>query len=270
MKFIFKVTLLLSFLGLGFLSIKFYQLYKDASVRGTSALYEPVSKKIEAYYNKLFIRSSVYEFLRKAFYTFGIEKKGIIHIGARHAEELDLYESHGIHNILWIEADPEAEEKLNFATKNHPQSQVAIFAATDQNGTITLRKTSNDGHSSSILKLKNHLIHYPNIKEVKAFEVPQKRLDDFISEKERYNIIVIDVQGAELTALKGAEETLKHTDAIIAELNYDELYEGAVLVQTLDQYLLSHGFTRVDTISIAPYTGDALYIKNKFFKQSIS
>lgn len=267
-----SLFLLFSLIALCFLSIKAYHFYKTASARGTSTVYEPLPKKIEAYYNKLFVRSPVYEFLRKAYYTFGIEKKSIIHVGAREAEELSIYESHDIYHILWIEADPEAEKKLRSVVKNHPLSRVEIFAATDQNGIITLRKTSNDGHSSSILKLKNHLLHYPSIVESKTFDVPQKRLDDFLTaeEKEQYNIIVLDIQGAELIALKGAENTLKHIDAIITELNYDELYEGAVLVQNLDQYLLAQGFTRVDTISIAPYTGDALYVKNKFFKQSLT
>jgi FkbM family methyltransferase len=171
--------------------------------------------------------------------------------------------------ILWIEADPEAVDKLKAAVANHATSRVAIFAATNTNGTVTFHKTSNDGHSSSVLPLKQHLDYYPGIVESKAFEVPQKRLDDFLSdtEKQRYNAIILDVQGAELLALKGAEKTLENIDIIIAETNYNELYEGGVLIEDLDRYLATQGFTRVDTISIAPYTGDALYVKTKFFQR---
>jgi hypothetical protein len=64
---------------------KVYNLYRTLTVRGTYAVQEPLGKKLEAYYNKLFLRSSVYDFLRKAYYTFGIPKKGLIHIGARYA-----------------------------------------------------------------------------------------------------------------------------------------------------------------------------------------
>jgi FkbM family methyltransferase len=248
-----------------------HNIYISATSRGTSAIYQPLAIKIESRLRKVFKPSSVFEFLTKSYYTFGIPKKGVIHVGARYAEELDIYKSYKIPNVLWIEADPEAEEKLKSVLTDHPASRLAIFAATNTNGRITFHKTSNDGHSSSILSLKKHLLHYPTIIENKTFEVEQKRIDDFLSpaEKALYNIIVIDVQGAELITLKGTEKTLETIDAIIAELNYDELYEGGVLIKDLDNYLLSKGFTRVDTVSIAPYTGDALYIKNRFFKQHI-
>ncbi|HLD95489.1 MAG TPA: FkbM family methyltransferase [Alphaproteobacteria bacterium] len=251
---------------------KLYPFYVAATTRGTSAVYEPLNKKIESYYNKLFVRSSVYEFLRKAYYTFGIPKKGVIHIGARYAEELDIYQNFEISNVLWIEADPESKELLEKTVAKHQGSKVAYFAAADEEGTILLRKTSNDGHSSSILKLKKHLDHYPDITESKQIEVPKKRMDTYLSfeDKQAFNVIVLDIQGAELIALKGCVETLKTTDAVIAEVNYDELYEGAVLVRDLDDFMKSQGFTRADTISIAPYTGDALYIKDEFFKKKIS
>lgn len=270
-----KIIISLIFCAIFFLIYANYgllqNLYLSATSRGTSAIYQPLALKIESRLRKIFKPSSVWEFLTKSYYTFGIPKKGIIHIGARYAEELDIYKSYEIPHVLWIEADPEAEAKLRSVIADHSPSRLAIFAATDTNGHLTFHKTSNDGHSSSILSLKKHLLHYPTITENKTFEVEQKRMDDFLSptEKELYNIIVIGVQGAELIALKGTEKTLATIDAIIAELNYDELYEGGVLVNDLDKYLFSQGFTRVDTISIAPYTGDALYVKNKFFKQRL-
>lgn len=266
-SFIFLIVFFLIYTNYGLIQ----NLYRSATTRGTSAVYQPLAIKIESRLRSVFKPSAVWTFLTKSYYTFGIPKKGIIHIGARYAEELDIYQSYNIPNILWIEADPEAEAQLKSVIANHPNSHLAMFAATDKNGRITFHKTSNDGHSSSILSLNKHLLHYPTIVESKTFEVEQKRIDDFLSpsEKALYNIIVIDVQGAELIALKGAEKTLENIDAIISELNYDELYAGSVLVNDLDHYLASKGFTRVDTISIAPYTGDALYIKNEFFKQTL-
>lgn len=248
-----------------------YKLINFAQSRSsqvTFAVQEPFMKKVEAHIYKVTKRSSVYEFVRKAYYTFGVPRKGLIHVGAREAEELEYYMDHDVKDVLWIEADPAAEQPLKKAVAKHPGSKVAMFAATDENGTIMLHKTSNTGHSSSILKLKNHLIHYPSIVETEVVKVPQRRLDDYLSpeDKQHYNIIVMDIQGAELIALHGAFKTLETVDAIIAEVNYDELYEGGVLIGDLDAFLAKFGFTRVDVISIAYYTGDALYIKNKFFK----
>lgn len=230
---------------------------------------QPTLFKYRHYYYKITQPNNVNELLRRAYQTFTVPKLGVIHIGARYAEELAFYKHHSVKDVLWIEADPEAEQKLRGIVAKHPGSKVAMFAATDQNGFIDLRKTSNDGHSSSILKLKNHLSYYPDVVESKVINVPQKRLDDFFAENAdyqntNYNVLVMDIQGAELIALQGAIKTLEHIDAIITETNYDELYEGAAFVKHLDDFLATHGFVRVDSASCAHYTGDALYVKNKF------
>lgn len=228
---------------------------------------EPWQDKLKAYYYKVFERASVYEFLRRAYYFFGVPKKGIIHIGARHAEELKYYQELGVNDVLWIEADPTAEQPLVQAVSKHPGSRVAIFAAADSEGTIQLHITSNSGHSSSILE-PNLQRYYPDISETGQVTVEKHKLDNYLTlqDKEKYNTIVIDVQGAELIALRGAIDTLKHIDVVIAEINYAELYKGSVLIRELDAFLQKQGFTRVDTISGGYYTGDAMYIKEKFFK----
>ena len=59
-------------------------------------------------------------------------------------------------------------------------------------------------------------------------------------------------------------QTLKDIDAIIAEVNYDELYANGVLINDLDKYLSSRDFIRVDSNSIKRGYGDALYVKKKF------
>jgi FkbM family methyltransferase len=227
---------------------------------------EPWLDKLEAYYYKVFERANVYELLRRAYYFFGIPKHGVIHIGARYAEELRYYKALGLKDILWIEADPEAAKGLQQAVCEHPGSKVAIFAAADSNGTIELHITSNDGHSSSILTPDMAEL-YPTITVDKVISVPKRKLDDYLTsaDKAKYNILVMDIQGAELIALKGAVQTLKSIDAVVAEINYIEFYKGAGLIKDLDAFMIKHGFTRVDTISGGYYTGDALYVKDKFF-----
>ncbi len=219
-------------------------------------------------YERRYAKKPVHKLLQKTYDTFRIPKQGIIHIGARGAEELPIYEQQNINDILWIEADPAPEKRLFKKTAKHPGSKVAMFAATDTNGSIDLHITSN-GDSSSILKLKNHLFMSPDVVEKKVITVPQKRLDDYLHENTslkdiQYNVIVIDIQGAELVALKGSVTTLEHIDAIITEANYEELYEGAVNIAELDAFLLEHGFLRVDSISENRSYGDALYVKTKF------
>lgn len=230
-----------------------------------------IAPRIDKYKNHVVLSPNQVEtLLKSANQNFQIPFYGIIHIGARHAEELEIYNNLKVKDILWIEADPSAETKLREAIYKSPNSRLAFFAATDKNGTIDLYRTTNEGHSSSILKLKNHLLMAPTVLEEQIMTVSQRRLDDYLSEGDdfkniKYNIIVIDIQGAELIALTGAIKTLQHIDAIIAEVNYDELYEGAVLVQNLDAFLFRHNFVRVDTLSVNRGYGNALYVKTSFF-----
>ena len=204
-KYFISTTIIMLLLGTGIFVIKLREFVIQTTLQPTLAVQEPWIKKLKSYYYKVFNRSSVFQFLRNSYYIFGIPKKGLIHIGARYAEELDYYLEHGINDLLWIEADIEAEAKLKQAVAKHSGSKVAIFAATDTNGTINLHQTSNSGHSSSILALKNHRAHYPDIVANKTMAVTQRKLDDYLAltDKEKYNIIVIDVQGAELIALRG-------------------------------------------------------------------
>jgi FkbM family methyltransferase len=222
------------------------------------------------------VEHNVATLLNAAYETFKIPNYGIIHIGARNADELPIYMNKNIKDVLWIEADTTAENNLIKKVAQHSGSKVAIFAATNTNGNITLRTTSNDGYSSSILKLKNHVFMSPDVVEAREITVPQRRLDDYLRKNNNakpviYNTLVIDVQGAELIALQGAVRTLQHIDAIIAEVNFDDLYAGGVHVNSLDNFCKAQGFTRVASISVNRAYGDALYVKNRFctFKQAI-
>jgi len=79
---------------------------------------------------------------------------------------------------------------------------------------------------------------------------------------DRFDFINIDIQGAELKALKGAVHILPHIKAIYAEVNEKMLYEGAGLLPELDEYLATFNFKRVITNMTRHGWGDALYIKN--------
>jgi hypothetical protein len=116
----------------------------------------------------------------------------------------------------------------------------------------------NLGMSNSLLKPKKHLEYYPSIAFEETEVVLVNRLDDFkITD---CNLLVMDVQGAELLVLKGATETLKYIDYIYTEVNIQEMYEGCALMGDLDNYLKD--FTRVETkLTRKRSWGDALYIK---------
>jgi hypothetical protein len=88
-----------------------------------------------------------------------------------------------------------------------------------------------------------------------------KRLDDMGIDDEKYNMIVIDVQGYELEVFKGSSNFLKKIDYIFSEINRDEVYENCVRVEELSDFLSSYGFELSEHNWVGGSWGEALYIK---------
>ena len=80
--------------------------------------------------------------------------------------------------------------------------------------------------------------------EVGTLNIPVKRLDDFKSEWGKYSRILlkIDVQGFELSVLKGAVETLKNCAYVYVECSETELYVGQALYRDVEDFLEQQGF----------------------------
>ena len=73
----------------------------------------------------------------------------------------------------------------------------------------------------------------------------------------------MDVQGFELEVLKGGADTLNHIDAMILEINRDEVYEGCPMVGEIDFYVAKAGFQRALTFWQSESWGDGFYIRVK-------
>ncbi len=60
------------------------------------------------------------------------------------------------------------------------------------------------------------------------------------------SLLKLDVQGYELNVLKGAETTLQHVDAVLAEVNLLDIHAGAPLLAELVVWLQAHGLVAYD------------------------
>ncbi len=76
-----------------------------------------------------------------------------------------------------------------------------------------------------------------------------------------FNFLNLDIQGAELKAMKGMGDYLKNFDYVYTEINDDHLYINCALVSDLDDFLLQYGLVRVETCWTDCKWGDAFYIK---------
>jgi FkbM family methyltransferase len=194
-----------------------------------------------------------------------IRPRGVIHIGAHEGQELAKYREMGLRDVLFIEANPRVFARLRARIGGEDGIVLVNRAITDRTGPVALRVTSHD-QSSSLLKLRLHQEYYPTIVEEEVIEVPGTTLDALIAAQglpsAAYNLLNIDIQGAELLALRGAEATLRQIDGINVEVNFEELYADCAQIEELDAFLDGRGFRRVATT--CPFHrswGDAFYVR---------
>jgi FkbM family methyltransferase len=191
--------------------------------------------------------------------------RGVIHIGAHLMEERSYYLNNQINNLLWIEANElicKANVENNVFLPGERQFNCVISDVDDQ---LVEFKITNNGQSSSILELDKHKIYHPHIYVTSTVELKTKRFDTLASENDinmdLYNFLNIDIQGAELLAIKSFGSLLDKIKYIYCEVNEESLYKDCALIQEIDEYL--HEFTRVKTMLTCDHWGDAFYVRNK-------
>jgi hypothetical protein len=204
-------------------------------------------------------------------YQFLLEKykfipKGIIHIGAHHAEECVVYAKNGTENVLWIEGNPELISVIKNNISIFPKNTVYNTLLSDSQKEVEFNIT-NASMSSSILELCTHLDHYPDIYCTKKLRLKTERFDEFSKingiEIKNYDFVNLDIQGTELDAIKGMGDILDNINYIYTEINISSLYESCNLLDEMDLYLTSKGFNRVETKLTKQGWGDAFYIRQK-------
>jgi hypothetical protein len=103
-------------------------------------------------------------------------------------------------------------------------------------------------YSSSILPVRRDL---PNVSAVLDLSIREKincrvtTLDTIMIEARwdgNVDLLKVDVQGAELLALRGAELTLPLVSFIFTEVSFTPLYEGSCVLGEVYDFLSTHGF----------------------------
>lgn len=193
---------------------------------------------------------------------------GIIHIGAHELEELPSYLKKKIKHIIWVEANPAKYKSIEEKIKNFDDMFLGKFAAGSYEEKVELN-IANNGLSSSILDFGTHKENYPEIKYTSKVSVKKMPVDKWIENniinKEKYNFLVIDIQGYELEALKGMTEQLNFIDFIYSEVNFQDVYKGCAQIDDIDRFLSKFNFYRVGTYKTKHGWGDAIYTKRFIF-----
>lgn len=170
----------------------------------------------------------------------------IVDVGASdigNGEAYHMLVDAGLASVVGFEPNQEACEKLN---KNNRDGRCRFLPYFIGDGNPAVFHETNWVATGSLYPPNTPLLEkFQNLAElvtpVAQHKVQTTRLDD-IAEIERIDFLKMDIQGAELMALKNAEQKLKETLVIDVEVEFVELYKGQPLFADVDQYLRSQGF----------------------------
>ena len=179
---------------------------------------------------------------------------GILHLGAHMGQERETYRALG-KPVVWVEANPEVFVLLNNNIAQIPGQKAlcALLGETDGRPQSFHISNNTEGVSSSIFPFGDYAAGekslWPelDLQMVATLTLPEVRLDTLLGSNgirpEEYNFWGLDLQGSEVHALAGAEKSLAHCRALLAEVSEVEIYRGAPLYQDLKSHLASAGFS---------------------------
>lgn len=173
----------------------------------------------DSFYNYL-ISPSVIELLDR----YKIDFHSVLHIGGHLAEEASLYRKRGIQKVTFIEGDPETFHKMLTSLEHYPGYSGIEAMLSNENTISDFFVASNEGASSSLLEPGRHLVQRPDIEFIKIKQVRTVTLDSL--RLGEYDLVVLDVQGAEKKVIQGGMETIKRAKAIWVEVNAGAMYKG--------------------------------------------
>lgn len=147
--------------------------------------------------------------------------------------------------VLAIEPNPETVRRLrgNIQASGAPAITVVPVACSDSDGTLELFAAAGGNTSASSLSKENASNSGP---VTTSFHVQARRLDAIIEESgvTRVDVIKIDVEGAELTVLKGAQETLdRYHPVVTVELIESQLKSMGTSSAEVARFFKGHGYT---------------------------
>lgn len=200
---------------------------------------------------------------------YGFQPSGIIHVGANRGGESAHYAAIGAAPVLYVEAIPEVCDDLERNVSRFPGHHALQAVCGSETGLpVTFNVASNPlATASSYLPIGDIMArHRPDIHYVRSFTAETITLADLLArhgfQASQFNLLVLDVQGAELDVLKGATRVISNCEFIVSEVSDYELYKGGCTLTDVSAYLDDLGFTPVaDNLkgNVGRRVGDVLY-----------
>ncbi len=145
------------------------------------------------------------------------------------------------------------KERLRQATDHH----LVLLPAFIGDGSVHTFHVNAPDATSSLLPFNRAVTGKLNglddLHTVKTELAHTTTLDSALEGTEDVDFIKLDIQGAELTALRYASSTLKRALVVHCEVSFVEIYSGQALFSEIEQYMRSSGFDLVDFHSLCRY-----------------
>lgn len=176
--------------------------------------------------------------------AWGNDFSTVLDVGGHHGQfTLFALERFPKAQIITFEPQAEGAAKIRDTVAGEARVRVVNCALSDSTGSADLH-ISGRSDSSSLLPIGDEqTAAYPGTEETSTESVQLETLDNFMPEPPvGPTLLKIDVQGAEMSVLRGAEVTLSSIDSIFVECSFVELYEGQAQADEVIQFLAARGF----------------------------
>lgn len=171
-------------------------------------------------------------------------KINYIDIGAYDGSFFDIIKrDKKINKAVLVEPQTDLYKKLCEKYKND-QSILVFNELLGNTKQVSEFYVNNLKATSSIFKFNDDIVGENLDKTcVETVRLKVNLLDELVpAEMKKIDLLKVDVQGAELLVLQGAEETLKKTVALWIEVSFKKIYEESVLFSEIKTWLESRGF----------------------------
>jgi FkbM family methyltransferase len=171
----------------------------------------------------------------------------VVDAGAHHGHTVVQYLEHFPKcRVIALEPEPG-----NFAIAKETLApfgervELLPFALGETDGSVPLRLTSHSG-AHSLLEVDDMRYYDAPVETLTPIAVRMVKLESILAERQldRLDILKMDIQGAELLALRGAAKLLaRHAIRLIAlEVLFQPLYRNQPAFWDIADYLRSHGY----------------------------
>jgi len=175
----------------------------------------------------------------------GLKSKTVIDIGANRGQ-FALVARHCFPDAAILSFEPlhGPAEIFRRVFESDIKVELHQVAIGPEAGIATIHVSKRDDSSSllPITSLQNRI--FPGTRESGTETIKIGRLEDFVSAEhiQPPALLKLDVQGYELSALKGCETLLRHFAYVYVECSFVELYAGQALADEVIAWLRERGF----------------------------